>query len=91
MYIIYAAEHVGKPLLQPYVSGPSFAGGVNFAVGGATALNTAFYEERGINDTLTKYSLQTQMHWFKHMLQSSSLTSSGKTYYIYIVQYTYTN
>ncbi|KAM7530599.1 hypothetical protein LguiB_034009 [Lonicera macranthoides] len=78
LIIDFIAEHVGKPLLRPYVSVPSFAEGVNFAVGGATALNTAFYGERGINDTLTKYSLQTQLRWFKHMLQSSSHTSSDR-------------
>lgn len=45
------AEAFGIPLLPPYlanVKGQDFHRGANFAVAGATALDAAFFEERGI-------------------------------------------
>jgi len=48
---------------------------LNFAVVGATALDVAFFEERGINIP-TNYSLRVQLDWFKEILPFLCNTSS---------------
>ena len=51
--------------------------GVNFAVIGATALDASFFEERGVYNLPTNYSLSVQMNWFKDLL--SALCNSSKS------------
>ncbi|KAL4349179.1 hypothetical protein AHAS_Ahas10G0016100 [Arachis hypogaea] len=51
--------------------------GVNFAVGGATALDPSFFVDKGINDIATNYSLGVQLDWFQHLLPSICNSSSG--------------
>ncbi|KAJ6893628.1 hypothetical protein NC652_027623 [Populus alba x Populus x berolinensis] len=46
--------------------------GVNFAVAGATALDTAFLQERGIMNKLTNTSLDVQLGLFKQLLPALS-------------------
>ncbi|KAG8385467.1 hypothetical protein BUALT_Bualt03G0048300 [Buddleja alternifolia] len=70
LIIDFIAESLGLPLVQPYLGGDSrsFRKGVNFAVGGATALDRSFFEERGIHNLATNMSLRTQLDWFKQFL-----------------------
>ncbi|KAM3700473.1 hypothetical protein ACB098_05G099300 [Castanea mollissima] len=77
----FAAQTLGLPLIKPYLgfeNGSTVAGiqeGVNFAVVGATALDAAFFFERGI-DVSTNDSLGVQLDWFKKILPSLCNTSS---------------
>ncbi|KAA8515153.1 hypothetical protein F0562_018332 [Nyssa sinensis] len=79
----FIAHYLGLPFIPPYfgfkngsVAADSGVG-VNFAVVGATALDYAFFQQRGIHNPYTKTSLRTQLSWFKNMLPSLSLTSSN--------------
>ncbi|KAJ3701200.1 hypothetical protein LUZ61_004905 [Rhynchospora tenuis] len=63
----FIAEAYKLPFIPPYLAGNStknFFHGVNFAFGGATALNRSF---AGIS---TNNSLDTQLQWFKKLLPS---------------------
>ncbi|XP_072060494.1 GDSL esterase/lipase At1g28580 isoform X2 [Arachis hypogaea] len=80
-----SAEHMGIPLLKPYLGIKNgkirdwkpMEEGVNFAVGGATALDPSFFVDKGINDIATNYSLGVQLDWFQHLLPSICNSSSG--------------
>jgi hypothetical protein len=81
----WAAESLGLPLVQPYfgINNTSSSTsidqeGVNFAVVGATALDASFFEERGIDNVFTNFSLRVQLDWFKQILPSLCNTSSSK-------------
>ncbi|KAL4627077.1 hypothetical protein ACB092_05G141200 [Castanea dentata] len=82
----FTAQTLGLPLIKPYLgfengsTVTSIQEGVNFAVVGATALDAAFFFERGIDNVSTNDSLSVQMDWFKKILPSlcNSNTSSGK-------------
>ncbi|XP_062162338.1 GDSL esterase/lipase At1g31550-like [Alnus glutinosa] len=82
LVIDFIAESLGLPFLQPYLginnrsNATSIQEGVNFAVVGATALDVAFFEERGIYNVATNYSLRVQLDWFKQILPSLCNTSS---------------
>ncbi|MED6149810.1 hypothetical protein PIB30_066152, partial [Stylosanthes scabra] len=74
--IDFIAEEMGIPLLQPYlgiknkkIKDWKATEGVNFAVGGATALTSRFQCDQGIvniNNIVTNYTLPVQLHWFIH-------------------------
>ncbi|MQL73255.1 hypothetical protein Taro_005612 [Colocasia esculenta] len=72
LVVDFIAEAFGLPLLPPYLAqGQSFQQGVNFAFAGATALDTAFFEERGISDILwSNSSLSVQLAWFEKLKPS---------------------
>ncbi|KAJ9563668.1 hypothetical protein OSB04_008828 [Centaurea solstitialis] len=76
LIIDFLAESLGLPLIPPYVIDKEsdnvvdLGHGVNFAVAGATALNSSFHEPRGFVNTMTNASLQVQLSWFKQYLQS---------------------
>ncbi|MCL7045171.1 hypothetical protein MKW94_004472 [Papaver nudicaule] len=74
----FIAQAVGLPLLPPYLgtSPKDLQQGANFAVGGATALDAFFFEERKIV-LPTNYSLGVQLEWFKQLLPSLCNTSSS--------------
>jgi hypothetical protein len=64
---LHVAEYLGLPSV-PYFGGSmkSFKeAGVNFSVAGATALDTAFLQERGIMNKPTNSSLDVQLGLFK--------------------------
>ncbi|XP_009601721.1 GDSL esterase/lipase At1g28600-like [Nicotiana tomentosiformis] len=69
--IDFIAESLGLPLVPPYLGGKDerFKQGVNFAVGGATALDYAYLLEKGVTPG-NNVSLGTQLIWFKEMLSS---------------------
>jgi hypothetical protein len=68
-----AARDLGLPLLNPYLDrGADFTHGVNFAVGGATALSTATLARRGITIPHTNSSLEVQIRWFKEFMSSTT-------------------
>lgn len=76
------AQAFGIPLLPPYLgcsSGQDLRQGVNFAVGGATALDAVFFEERGIRRDVTNNSLWLQLGWFEELLPSLCNNTSSKT------------
>ncbi|XP_059436721.1 GDSL esterase/lipase At1g28580-like [Corylus avellana] len=78
LVIDFIAESLGLPFVQPYlgINITSIEEGVNFAVVGATALDASFFEERGIDNVSTNFSLRVQLDWFKQILPSLCNTSS---------------
>ena len=75
---ICAAKYLGLPLLNPYLDkAADFTHGVNFAVAGATALDTATLAERGVTNALTNSSLDVQLAWFKDFMASATNSSQG--------------
>uniref|UniRef100_A0A0E0CN10 Glycosyl transferase family 3 N-terminal domain-containing protein n=1 Tax=Oryza meridionalis TaxID=40149 RepID=A0A0E0CN10_9ORYZ len=73
LIIDFLARDLGLPLLNPCLDeGADFAHGVNFAVAGATALNTTALAARGITVPLTNSSLDVQLRWFKEFMNSTT-------------------
>ncbi|KAL1204592.1 GDSL esterase/lipase [Cardamine amara subsp. amara] len=70
LIIDFIAEFLGLPLVPPFYGSQNanFDKGVNFAVGGATALEQSFLEERGIHFAYTNVSLSVQLKSFKDSL-----------------------
>ena len=81
---LYVAEAFGVPELPPYlatVEGQNLRHGVNFAVAGATALDTSFFYERGLDAFLwTNSSLSIQLGWFKKLKPSICKQATGLVY-----------
>ncbi|XP_022926917.1 GDSL esterase/lipase At1g28570-like [Cucurbita moschata] len=85
----FIATSLGLPLVRPYrsvglgeegISAEEFRKGLNFAVGGATALNLSYFEERGVHNVPSHaVSLEIQLDWFKKTYSSvcASSASSG--------------
>lgn len=73
-----AAEALGLPMLPPFLGkSKDFWRGANFAVAGATALDSSFFREIGAELLLwTNLSLDTQLTWFEEL--KPSLCNSGK-------------
>ncbi|XP_058200177.1 GDSL esterase/lipase At5g45910-like [Rhododendron vialii] len=71
LVIDFIAEEYGLPYVPPYLSlakGEKVQHGVNFAVAGATALDSRFFYEKGIGRFLwTNDSLSVQLEWFKNL------------------------
>ena len=81
----HAAQAFGLPLLQPYLQsrGKDLCRGVNFTVGGATAMDPPFFQEIGASDKLwTNLSLSVQLGWFEQL--KPSLCSSPKSPFLRI-------
>ncbi|KAL7592443.1 GDSL esterase/lipase At1g28580 [Lactuca sativa] len=81
LIIDFIAESLGMPLIPPYegvkTNGMLEKGqGVNFAVAGATALDSAFHEAQGVINPYTNASLGVQLEWFKDSLPSICGTPS---------------
>ncbi|KVH89492.1 Lipase, GDSL [Cynara cardunculus var. scolymus] len=74
LIIDFLAENLGMSLIPPYESVKSSmeviekGQGVNFAVAGATALDSAFHEAQGVYNAYTNASLNVQLGWFKRSL-----------------------
>ncbi|KAL6992419.1 acetylajmaline esterase [Sarracenia purpurea var. burkii] len=71
LVIDFIAEAYGLPYLPPYLSlteGQKSQHGVNFAVAGATALDSEIFYDQGIGKILwTNDSLSVQLGWFKKL------------------------
>ncbi|MED6122292.1 hypothetical protein PIB30_038492 [Stylosanthes scabra] len=83
LIVDFIAQKMGFPLLKPYlgikngkIKDWNPREGVNFAVAGATALNSSFFIERGIFNFATNYSLRVQLDYFLHFLPSICNSSS---------------
>ncbi|KAJ4965309.1 hypothetical protein NE237_017158 [Protea cynaroides] len=75
--IDYFALALGLPFLNPYLKkGANFTAGVNFAVTGATALNTSFLIKEKIPLSFTNNSLSVQLEWFRTHLQTICFTQT---------------
>lgn len=74
LIIDFLAESLGLPLLPPFLHDKdnvvTWGHGVNYAVAGATALNSSILEARGIVNSMTNASLGVQLEWFKQTLPS---------------------
>jgi len=77
--VLFTAEFLGFPLVPPFYGSQNanFEKGVNFAVGGATALERSFLEDRGIHFPYTNVSLGVQLNSFKESLPSICGSPSG--------------
>ncbi|KAL7606466.1 hypothetical protein Lser_V15G16356 [Lactuca serriola] len=78
LIIDFIAEGIRLPLVRPFVGAKGnrlmeSRSGVNFAVVGATALDSSFHAARGVDNPLTNSSLRVQLSWFKQSLQSICL------------------
>ncbi|XP_019426183.1 PREDICTED: GDSL esterase/lipase At1g28600-like isoform X1 [Lupinus angustifolius] len=78
LVIDFIAEYLGLPYVKPYmgfkngvVGRENMKHGVNFAVAGATALKSDFFEQKGFDaDASSNYSITVQLGWFKDILPS---------------------
>ncbi|KAL3522437.1 hypothetical protein ACH5RR_015271 [Cinchona calisaya] len=67
------AQNFGLPIPPPFVgiekgNRRDILAGVNFAVAGAKALDSSFYEEKRISEAVTNATLRVQLRWFKEVL-----------------------
>ncbi|XP_016559760.1 GDSL esterase/lipase At1g28580 isoform X3 [Capsicum annuum] len=76
LVIDFIAESLGLPLVPAYLgsniderNNVKFRQGVNFAVGGATALDSAYLLDKGVRAP-NNVSLGTQLGWFKQMMST---------------------
>lgn len=71
------------PLIPPYVhakgseSVVALGQGMNYAVAGATALDSSFFEAKGIQIFMNQTFLGVQLEWFKQSLTSVCGNTSG--------------
>ncbi|KAL8140868.1 hypothetical protein V2J09_006889 [Rumex salicifolius] len=72
LMIDFYAKALGLQLINPWkAEGADFSHGVNFAVGGATALDPDVLAEKSITDSpTTNSSLSVQVEWFRQHLRS---------------------
>ncbi|XP_030462031.2 GDSL esterase/lipase At5g45910-like [Syzygium oleosum] len=76
LIIDFIAEAFGLPYLPPYLAlakGPHVRTGVNFAVVGATAIDSSFFYAQNLK-LLTNDSLSVQLGWFKNLKSSLCTT-----------------
>ena len=70
-----AAQRLGLPLVPPSLANNgSFRQGANFAVGGATALDAAFFHG---SKFIFNTSLGVQLQWFESLKPSLCRTTKG--------------
>ncbi|GJY12083.1 SGNH hydrolase-type esterase domain-containing protein [Tanacetum coccineum] len=76
LIIDFLAESLGLPLIPPILNDErsddevELGQGVNYAVAGATALDSSFLEAKGVYNSMTNASLRVQLAWFKQSLPS---------------------
>ncbi|KAF3777934.1 GDSL esterase/lipase [Nymphaea thermarum] len=79
LIVDFIAEAFGLPLLPPYLADPSkgrgYVKGVNFAVAGATALDSSDLVSKNIRP-FTNHSLNVQLAWFEKLLPSLCSTEA---------------
>ncbi|KAL8032475.1 hypothetical protein ABFX02_13G098300 [Erythranthe guttata] len=67
LIIDFIAEELALPFTPPFHSGGNVSGGVNFAVGGATALPDPFFAKSGVQIPMANVSLLNQFNLFKEV------------------------
>ncbi|KAG8385463.1 hypothetical protein BUALT_Bualt03G0047900 [Buddleja alternifolia] len=86
LIIDFIAEAYGLPYLPPYLAlakGENVEHGVNFAVGGATALDAKFFYDRKIGEILwTNDSLSVQLGWFSNLKSTICSTKQDCSKYL---------
>ncbi|KMT00192.1 hypothetical protein BVRB_1g020080 [Beta vulgaris subsp. vulgaris] len=71
LIIDYFAKYFHLPLLSPFLDKQAnFTHGLNFAVAGSTALDTATLASLNVLSPVTNSSLSVQLNWFKSHLES---------------------
>ncbi|CAN6341473.1 unnamed protein product [Urochloa humidicola] len=77
--IDFIADKLGLPFLPPYLANSSdISQGVNFAVGGATAIEVGFYERNNLVPfKLLNNSLDVQLAWFEELRPSLCNTTGA--------------
>ncbi|GJM98278.1 hypothetical protein PR202_ga15268 [Eleusine coracana subsp. coracana] len=72
LVVDFIAQEFGLPLLPPSkAKNATFAQGANFAITGATALDTEFFQKRGLGKTVwNSGSLFTQIQWLRDLKPS---------------------
>ncbi|XP_030547274.1 GDSL esterase/lipase At5g45910-like [Rhodamnia argentea] len=76
LVVDFIAEALGLPYLPPYLAvakGPPVRTGVNFAVAGASAIDSSFFNAQGIV-LWTNDSMSVQLGWFKNLKSSLCTT-----------------
>ncbi|KAJ6832676.1 GDSL esterase/lipase-like [Iris pallida] len=81
LVVDFLAEAFGLPPVPPFLGGAGDGGdgfrrGVNFAVGGATAIDNDFFREKGFHVRWPNYSLNVQLESFKKLLPSLCSSAS---------------
>lgn len=80
LVIDFVAQSLSLPFLPPYIHNKNNAcHGVNFAVGGATAINHAFFVKNNLSLDITPQSIQTQLLWFNKFLESQGCKESNQS------------
>ncbi|XP_022848005.1 GDSL esterase/lipase At1g28570-like isoform X1 [Olea europaea var. sylvestris] len=75
LIIDFIAQDMGLPFVPPFhgegnVSRRNYRKGVNFAVGGSTALEDSFFAKIGVKIPYANVSLAAQLSWFKEFLST---------------------
>ncbi|CAA2968954.1 Hypothetical predicted protein [Olea europaea subsp. europaea] len=75
LIIDFIAQDMGLPFVPPFhgegnVNRRNYREGVNFAVGGSTALEDSFFAKIGVKIPYANVSLAAQMSWFKEFLST---------------------
>ncbi|XP_057523495.1 acetylajmalan esterase-like [Amaranthus tricolor] len=81
LMIDFFAQYFNVPLLMPFLNKQArFHQGVNFAVAGSTALDSASLLSKGVFSPVTNSSLSVQLKWFHSYLDSvcSNTTSQSQ-------------
>ncbi|KAG8388058.1 hypothetical protein BUALT_Bualt02G0085700 [Buddleja alternifolia] len=79
--IDFVAEALSLPFLPPYRNPKAnqSQAGVNFAVGGATAIRHGFFLKNNVTFNLVPQSLQTQLVWFNKIMKSKGCNDLKNT------------
>lgn len=71
LVIDFAAQALALPFLPPYLNSKADRShGVNFAIGGSTAIDHRFFVKNNLTLNITPQSIKTQLQWFNAYLES---------------------
>ncbi|KAK4486129.1 hypothetical protein RD792_008797 [Penstemon davidsonii] len=80
LVIDFVAQSLSMPFLAPYLNQKADKShGMNFAVGGSTAIIHSFFVRNNMTTNITPQSLQTQLGWFNEYLESNGCKDSTTT------------